>query len=409
MVRVHRLPPLRPDESRRHLRLRVDSPRAHVPWCLDLPLGAPHGRVAADDREGVVYYPPSHCTPMGRGRIIVMKPKRKVSGNLGRTQYGLADKFYEQIRKRIGSTRRCPFYNGSKYTRFDSSTHNELNPNFPNPAVPIEEFDFAFNKRSRRWGLQAYCKVCYKAYRDARIQKARGTWIHRNGVRMTDDEIRAWYLKQVRATMTCSVCKRHLSPDHFIVSRSMEKGLHNECSGCQRARGSSVREQEWLAEGDWTSWTRAVLKLHRSSKVRCAGWSRSVVAGECRRVCVGKSMHADHKIPLRAGGIHDAKNFQPLCGPCNERKSDQIDPMVSKKEIYRLVGNQYRGVIKNSDSIPTIERKLKGALVENIGRLIESRQYFDVLQIKKKEVNGQWDVNHAFRKGREWFKRLAHQ
>ncbi len=54
MVRVHRLPPLRPDESRRHLRFRVDSPRAHVPRRLDLPLGAPHGRVAADDREGAV-------------------------------------------------------------------------------------------------------------------------------------------------------------------------------------------------------------------------------------------------------------------------------------------------------------------------------------------------------------------
>ena len=98
-----------------------------------------------------------------------MKPKRKVSGNLGRTQHRQADTLYTTIRKRIGPFKRCPFYHGEKYPQFSHDEHNKRNPIFPNPTVPIQQYDFAFDKKTNLWGLQAYCKVCYKAYRDARI------------------------------------------------------------------------------------------------------------------------------------------------------------------------------------------------------------------------------------------------
>ena len=78
-----------------------------------------------------------------------MKPKRKVSSNLGRTQYFQRELLYKEIKKRIGPVRRCPFYNGNKYPQFDEKSHDVLNPQFPNPAVPIEEFDFVI-KRGRR-------------------------------------------------------------------------------------------------------------------------------------------------------------------------------------------------------------------------------------------------------------------
>ena len=44
-------------------------------------------------------------------------------------------------------------------------------------------------------------------------------------------------------------------------------------------------------------------------------------------------MHLDHIVPLRAGGIHDAKNLQAMCGTCNIKKSDQLNPDISVDEI----------------------------------------------------------------------------
>src|SRR3989338_3526737 len=120
-----------------------------------------------------------------------MKTKRKVSSNLGRTQHRNAEKYYAQIKKRIGPVRRCPFYNGKKYPELGIDEHDKLNPRFPNPEVPIEQFDFMYDKNKKIWKLQAYCKVCYKAYRDARIGKARSTWVRKDGKPMSDTEVRS--------------------------------------------------------------------------------------------------------------------------------------------------------------------------------------------------------------------------
>ncbi len=328
-----------------------------------------------------------------------MNIKRRVSSNLGRTQHQHAEQHYAEIKKRIGPCRACPFYGGKKYPLLSPAEHDKLNPDFPNPNVPIEQYDFA--QKKKEMGLQAYCKVCYKAYRDARIGLSRSSFST-----MDDAGIYAWYLKNVGPTMRCSVCKRELSPTRFAISRSMEKGLHNECRECQIARANSVREKEWLSGGDWSSWEKAVRKIRMRKKVLCAGWSRSVAAGVCEKNGTGKEMHMDHIIPLRAGGIHDKRNLQSLCTQCNIRKSDQIDLKLSAREISKLVGTSYKGAVRVIDSISTIERKLKNALVQKVGALIRTGEYRNALRAKKKEVNGQWDVLRAERKGREWFFRF---
>ena len=164
-----------------------------------------------------------------------MKPKRTVSSNLGRTQHRVADKHYTQIRLRIGAVRSCPFYGGKKYSQFSKQTHDLLNPMLLNPSVPIEEFDF-LKKKSGIWGLQSYCKVCYKAYRRGRIELARRRWAP-----MSDDQIRQWYRDNVAATMNCSACHKALDPSRFLISRSMEKGLHNECVECVASKAFSLR------------------------------------------------------------------------------------------------------------------------------------------------------------------------
>lgn len=328
-----------------------------------------------------------------------MKPKRKVSKNLGRTQHRDADKHYAKIRAHSGATRGCPFYGGKKYPQFSSRSHDQLNPKFPNPNVPIEEFDFAV-KKNGRWGLQAYCKVCYKAYRCGRIELARKRW-----EKMSDEDIRQWYRINVAKTMRCSVCHKNLDPALFPISRSMEKGLHNECIECVAFKGASVREQAWLSDGDWASWRAAVINMRKEPLTKCVGWPSVVAAGRCIGEGSGKRMHADHKVPLRAGGINDSRNFQPLCTACNPVKSDQLDMRLSTKEIHALIGRAYQKYVHPGESIPTVERRLKSALFVHLEKLEREGNYLAAIREKKKEVNGQWVPEHAYRKGREWLAR----
>lgn len=329
-----------------------------------------------------------------------MKRKRNVGANLGRTQHRLADRIYARIRIRVGSTRRCPYRGKRSRGPQRDDMHDVLNPTLPNPNVPIEEFDFLFIKRKKHWDLQTYCKVCHKDYRGGRSREA-----HERFDPMTDNEVRTWYIKNVGPTMRCSVCREEKIPNEFGISRGMEKGLHNECLICQFARGASVREQEWMADGDWSSWTYAVQSMRKKSRVKCAGWSRSVTDGTCQGTLPGKRMHADHIVPLRAGGLHDAVNFQPLCDVCNTRKSDQIDPAIRPKRLRKLVGARLVSVIKDTDSSQTIERKLKNSLALSIGRAIKNGSYKTLIAAVKKRVNGQWIVDRAFRKGVSWYER----
>jgi len=145
--------------------------------------------------------------------------------------------------------------------------------------------------------------------------------------------------------------------------------------------------------------------MRKSKKVSCAGWPRSVQAAACHEIEDGKKMHADHRVPLRVGGLHDAKNFQPLCGACNVRKLHQVDQKLAPLDIKRLVGKVYRPKIYTNESVETAERRLKWAVRARIRSLVQRGAYKKALIAKKKEVNGQWDVERAYKKGTEWIQK----
>jgi len=328
-----------------------------------------------------------------------MKPKRKVSGNLGRTQYRDGNEIYAGIRARRGPYKRCPYKGKKSIGDQRADMHDVLNPTYPNPDVPIEQFNFCLltRKGEKYWDLQTYCIICHMDYRGGRSREAHLRWDP-----LTDDAIRAAYRKEVGATMQCSVCEEEKEPEAFGISRGMEKGLHNECLACVSAKSASIREQIWLSDGDWDSWKTAVAKMRRSKQVACAGWSRAQEAGLCLGSDIGKRMHADHIIPLRAGGIHDARNFQPLCSACNLKKTDLIDPLTTSENIRKLVGKLYQPIVRDTDSALMIERALKGALIQHLQSLLKRGAYRTAIEEKKREVNGQWNVERAYRKGVEW-------
>lgn len=54
------------------------------------------------------------------------------------------------------------------------------------------------------------------------------------------------------------------------------------------------------------------------------------------RVSVKGGYHVDHIMPLARGGLHEPRNLQLLCGPCNMRKNAK-DPIQYMQEIGRLL------------------------------------------------------------------------
>ena len=72
-----------------------------------------------------------------------------------------------------------------------------------------------------------------------------------------------------------------------------------------------------------------------------------------------------------------------------------------------LVGVRYQKIVRSEDSVETIERKLKASLVRYLKSLLSRKSYLIAIRRKKKEVNGQWSVERAYRKGIEWIKRNA--
>ena len=322
---------------------------------------------------------------------------RKIeSDRLGRTRHREANELYQNYAKVHGSTKRCPFYGGSKYSGWENA-HDIINPKFPNPDVPITEFDFSGDK------IQGYCKVCYKVHRQLRIDRARGQWYHPDGTEMTDDEIRQIH-RSTEGDVWCSTGQHFVDPGEMGISKSMENGLHNICFTCEplTRTAQGLREKEWLAGGDWDSWNQAAEQIRRQGRVPCAGWPLSIQFGNCEGALAGENMHLDHIVPLRAGGIHDAVNLQPMCGTCNIKKSDQLNPDISVDEILERIHPDYHSIVNRTDSIPTIERKLKAHLATMVEASVQDGTYEQKLRDLKRRVNGQWDVERVVKKGQEW-------
>lgn len=160
----------------------------------------------------------------------------------------------------------------------------------------------------------------------------------------------------LKSYSTGKPCKfGHVSPRSTINSTCLE---------CCRMKYAGVAAKRVVQMAAWRAanpdtvkaackrWKDAnpdAVKTHRyarrARKANGAGFNiaqvRAVLAAQggrcanCRKL-VGENFHADHVVPLALGGIHDIKNIQILCPPCNHRKHKK-DPIVWARENGRLL------------------------------------------------------------------------
>lgn len=68
--------------------------------------------------------------------------------------------------------------------------------------------------------------------------------------------------------------------------------------------------------------------LYRRNRARILGSSPPCVR------CGMPATTVDHRVPLAAGGTHDAANLQPMCKRCNSSKADRMSSHRSRR-LYR--------------------------------------------------------------------------
>jgi 5-methylcytosine-specific restriction endonuclease McrA len=165
-------------------------------------------------------------------------------------------------------------------------------------TLPVR--NFYLNKRGLK--LQAACITCQKNYRANRIKKSREKFQGK-----TKQEICDMYVKTYGETKTCSQCKKIKPPTDFLVSISMETGLHNCCILCsiENSQGNAgIRDFIFMPDKDKIKYKK------KDTCEKCGGTHKLAI---------------DHILPISKGGTDCISNKQTLCIHCNSRKKDKID------------------------------------------------------------------------------------
>jgi len=150
-------------------------------------------------------------------------------------------------------------------------------------------------------------------------------------------------------------CKRgHIAPRNTANSTCMEcdreKYHAKAAKRIQQMKDWRVANPDTLKAAckRWKDANPQAVRNHRFKRERRKKGGRGFTAAQADAIfeaqggrcgnCLKKidKYHADHIVPLAAGGLHDIKNIQCLCALCNHKKHKK-DPFVWAQEQGRLL------------------------------------------------------------------------
>lgn len=121
----------------------------------------------------------------------------------------------------------------------------------------------------------------------------------------------------------CSDCGSFLPREGFhhdsrtlLGIKTQCKVFHNACSVRSRNKDNKRTKAVWYEA------SRRARKSGSEGRVTADDWrALTEILGTACLACGSKNQPTqDHIVPLAKGGLHDPRNMQPLCRPCNERK-----------------------------------------------------------------------------------------
>jgi 5-methylcytosine-specific restriction protein A len=257
------------------------------------------------------------------------KSQRKTR-NLGFNTANTQDECYAQIEAE-SSTKRC-----------GRNTHE-------GPRIlPVRSF--YLNKGGAT--LQGACIDCDKKYRADRAVKNRTVY----GEKTTEEIYKMYIEKYGKDTKDCSKCKRSAPISEFRPSIGMECGLHNQCIPCSLkiSQGNGgLRDFIYQPDKDGINYKK------KDNCERCAGTEYLAV---------------DHILPIAKGGTDCISNKQTLCRPCNSKKCDTIDCVVT----IEMLSARYRDPTLNFEDNTNLSRILAKRVLEFRKANIDNRSLSEI-------------------------------
>lgn len=206
---------------------------------------------------------------------------------------------------------------------------SDITPNNPEVQVktcpkcgeckPVSEFSKC---KSRRDGLQCYCKSCKRRYQQASAEhiaeyhrEYRKANFPRSPKRKQLDAERRRQWRQANAERIAKQKREYYQAN---VERIAEYSREYKRSNPEIYRGAEHRRRARKIAAGGTHSTSDIALLIKSATVR--GHLR---CWHCGGVCDG-DYHIDHFIPLAKGGTDDIGNLRISCPKCNLRKSAKM-------------------------------------------------------------------------------------
>jgi 5-methylcytosine-specific restriction endonuclease McrA len=171
--------------------------------------------------------------------------------------------------------------------------------------------DLFYKCKANSNGRLPWCKACRRIHKAKQRERNREAERARDRARVRDPEkMRAaqkrWRERNGRMQVERAKACRHAKAGHYAAVRKAWKLANIErlysYSHTRRARKMQAGGEGWTAVD--------VAEVKRLQRSLCA---------ICRDQLKAR-FHRDHIVPLKLGGVHNRRNLQLLCEPCNLSK-----------------------------------------------------------------------------------------